>query len=145
MFRFEDIFGPRSSLRIRPPATYFYISNIYSQRAKPHTSMTLKRLGSVQRESSNESVAFEATKSSSKIQVSKVLVERLPLSQQGYISLTESINRWERFCFDRDHAINQYNVHDPRTRDQIDEEYKIQSRLKKAYKLKKLNKKKALL
>jgi len=139
LFTFEEIFRSRQWLHLQHPSTTLYLNQLNKQSEKVNTANTNKR-----NKDSNH-MTTQSPRSKSKIQTSKILIERLPLSHEGFIGLKETLDKWNKFCHDRENAMNQYIVTDSRTTDQIDEEMRsrIQSRLKKAYKLKKLNKKKA--
>jgi hypothetical protein len=115
-YRFEEIFQHRDWLHVKAPSTLQFLA------LRPPSSTVAARAASV-------------------IMEKIVLVEQLPLSQQGYKELEESIVKWQQFTSSRQRSIQQFTVHDPRSKEQLEEESKIQSRLKKVYKLKKKLKK----
>ena len=67
------------------------------------------------------------------------LLERSPISQEGYQQITLSIQRCEEFRQKRMQSIDRFAVEDPRTPEQIKEEEEITKRLKQAYKMAKVN------
>lgn len=62
------------------------------------------------------------------------LLERPPLSQEGYTRILQSLRKCEDFRTQRVKNIDRFAVEDPRTPEQIEEEEMMVKRLKQAYK-----------
>ena len=63
------------------------------------------------------------------------LMERNPLSQEGYLQLDADTKRWNDFRASRVQQINRFRVEDNRSDDELNKEDEIKKKIKNAYKL----------
>lgn len=63
------------------------------------------------------------------------VLERNPLSSEGYKQLNNGMQAYDEFKVNRLDAINRFTIHDSRSSEDIDIELKVQAKVKQAYKI----------
>jgi hypothetical protein len=71
------------------------------------------------------------------------LIERMPLSQEGYKQLTKDFHSWEMYKLGRVRAMNSFLVEDSRAPHEIEEEERIKKAIRTAYKAARVKRKHA--
>jgi hypothetical protein len=112
--KIRDVYGPRP----------------WQERAPPATLCTLQGVQSSTRSPANETGTTEYLS----------LIERMPLSKEGYDQLSEDFLMWKKYQSDREGSSNVFHVADNRPLEELQAEDSIKKRLKAAYKAARANK-----
>ena len=113
-YSFDEVFPARSWHHRKRPAT---------------TSLVLAKLSGTYDKNKNKKSGL-----SPRIFDAFSVLERNPLSSEGYKQLYNGMKTYDQFKNDRLDAINRFTVHDPRSPEDIDMELKVRAKVKLAYK-----------
>ena len=126
-YSFSEVFAPRAWQHRGTPATVSMI--LLRQREQKGEKAEKREKGVKDTQDAHTSPRTTRT------MVTMSLIERMPLSEEGYSQLTRDFKRWERYRSDRMKAMDQFQVEDTRSQEELEEEDAIKRQVKVAYKV----------
>ena len=122
VFSFEEVFAGRPWQRRQPPAA---VSTLLYKRRRETDPDTL----------STSSPHTHAHVHIPKTHVIMSLIERMPLSHEGYRQLSKDFSTWERFQRDRERTMDSFLVADSRAVSELEVEERVRKSISAAYKI----------